>query len=189
VAEGVADGVADGVAEGVTRLRLAMLAAVWLGVVSAAALVPGCYGRNCDASFDTWGDGPGEGKMIGPDTWESTPVEGPWLPLPGARTWFFRTPELATRRVKSVTPYLSGSNAPVDAGENYTIGSGNSALVFQYPDSFSIANGTCAAYSLRVLVEFEPGGGSADAGDAGEGGGAARRTGDASPEDASADAN
>ncbi len=178
---------ANGVASRVTRLRLTVLAAVWLGVVSAAALVPGCYGRNCDASFDTWGDAPpdasAEGRMTGPDTWESTPVEGPWLPHPGARTWFFRTPELATRRVKSITPYLSGSNAPVDAGENYTIGSGNSALIFQYRDTFSIANGTCADYSLRVLVEFQPGGGSADAG-----GGAARSTGDASLEDASADA-
>lgn len=173
-------------AESVTRLRLAVVTGVWLAVTAAAALVHGCYPRNCDPSYDTWGDAPGEGRMTGPDTWESTPLEGPWLPLPGSRTWFFRTPELATRRVKSVTPYLSGSMAPVDAGANYTLGSGNSALIFQYPDIFSIANGTCADYALRVLVEFQPGSGVTDAG---ADGASDARAEDASLEGADADAN
>lgn len=139
-----------------TRLRLAVVAGVWLALSGAAALVPGCYGRNCDTSFDTWGDAPGEGRMTGPDTWESNPLEGGWLPLPGARTWFFRIPAAETRRIKSISPYVSGSLAPFDAGQNYTVGSGNSVLIFQYPTFFSIANGGCADYSIRVIVEFYP---------------------------------
>lgn len=162
---------------GATRRRLAVVAGLSAALAFAAALVPGCYGRNCDASYDTWGDGPLEGRMTGPDTWESNPVEGAWLSFPGARTWFFRVPDVATRRVKAITPYLSGSDAPQDAGQNYTLGSGNSVLIFPYADFFSIANGSCADYGLRVMVEFYPGG------DAGADGGA-----EAGPSDASTDA-
>ena len=172
----MADGsrLADGRAG--TKLRLAFVAGVWLAVTAAAALVPGCYGRNCDPSVETFGNDPGEGHFVTPTVWESNPVEGPWLRLPGSRTWVFQVPGLMGRRFKWAEPYLSGSEAPLDAGANFTVGSGNSAVMVPFADgSFFIQNTTCADYFLRVQVETYP------AEDAGADGGT-----DAGPSDAAA---
>lgn len=165
-----------------TKLRLAVVAGVWLAVTGAAALVPGCYGRTCDASYQLYGRDPGQGAMIDPDTWESNPVEGGWLPLPGSRTWFFEVPALSGRRYKRITPWISGSPAPQDAGANYTVGSGSTVIVPQ-PNGFWIVNSTCADYFLRVQVEAYP---ADDAGLDGGAEGGLPDGGDAGPTDAAA---
>lgn len=156
------------------RLRIALFAGVWTAVAGAIWLaMPGCYGRNCDLSFVTYGANPGEGHMLDAITWESNPIEGGWLPLPGNRTWVFQPPQVYNHRT-TVIPFVSGSAAPLDAGANYTVGSGNIAVVVPFPDgTFWIANTTCADYFLRVEVQIRPNpdldaGDGGDAGDAGD---------------------
>ncbi len=149
-------------------LRVAVLVGVWIAVMGAASLVPGCYGRNCDVSVEIYGNDPGEGQMIDDVTWQSNPVEGGWLPLPGNRIWVFQVPQLMGKRHRMIMPYVSGSPAPLDAGANYTIGSGNGTVIVPFPDgSFWVQNATCADYFVRVQAEIFPGpeDGGADAGD------------------------
>lgn len=154
-------------------LRLAAIGAVWLGVVGAASAMPGCYGRNCDSSLDFWGDAPGEGQMLDDVTWQSNPVEGGWLPLPGNRIWVIKPPVVLNRRFRYIMPYVSGSAAPLDAGQNFTVGSGNSTVIVPFPNGeFWVQNTTCADYFLRVQFELLPAedDGGTDAGDGGEAG-------------------
>jgi hypothetical protein len=142
--------------------RALVLAAVWATVTGAILVVPGCYGRSCESSVGRYGTEVGQGRMIDEDTWESSPQDGAWLPFPGAQLYFFEIPALGDRRPQVILPYISPIEDPnvFVAGRpasNFTLAGGNSAeLSGVGPNRFSIRNGTCADYFLRVVVSLEP---------------------------------
>lgn len=136
--------------------------ALWAIVTGAVAVVPGCYGRNCDGSVDNFGDEPGEGRMIDENTWESAAIDGKWLFFPGARIYFFNVPALGDRKPYQITPYLSPVEDPnvfhpERAPANFANGGGNlTELSGVDRNRFVVRNGTCADYWLRVVVDLEP---------------------------------
>jgi hypothetical protein len=127
-------------------------------VVSGAIFAAqGCYGRICEGSTGVFGTKPGEGRMLDENTWESTPLDAPWLPFPGARTWIIDMPQLGGRRPQIVIPYVSASPEPVRNGQSFTPGGGNIAELYNpHPDHIEVKNGTCAEYYLRVVVIAAP---------------------------------
>lgn len=135
-----------------------------IGVLAA----PGCYGRECDGSFGTFGSLPNEGHLLDPNTWESNAVDAPWLSFEGSRTWEFDLRALGDRTPHLVIPYLSGSPNPLKENKNFTVGSGNVAVILG--STFGrvyINNATCADYFLRLVVvapPYPPGPMSIDAG-------------------------
>lgn len=142
--------------------RAIVLAAVWASVTAAIAIVPGCYGRNCDGSTENFGDKPGEGRMIDEDTWESAPIDGKWLFYPGARIYFFNVPALGDRKPYDIRAYLSPVEDPnvfhpERPPNNFTLGGGNlTELSGVDRNRFVVRNGTCADYWMRVVVNLEP---------------------------------
>lgn len=160
----------------VARLPGAIVLGVFTAIAVSGGAAPACYPRNCDASLDFWGDDPGEGQMVNDLTWQSNPLEGGWLPLPGNRTWVFKPPIVQSGRVRHREIYVSGSEAPLDAGANFISGAGNIASIVQFPNGeFWVQNNTCAHYFLRVQFEIvaddgDGGSGDADSGEAGDGG-------------------
>lgn len=142
--------------------RAIVLAALWASVTAAVAIVPGCYGRNCDGSAVTFGDKPGEGRMLDENTWESAPIDGKWLFYPGARIYFFNVPALGDRKPYDIRAYLSPVEDPnvfhTDRPpSNFTLGGGNLAeLSGVDTNRFVVRNGTCAEYWMRVVVDLQP---------------------------------
>lgn len=139
------------------RRRLAVLAGLWILVSGAIFSMQGCYGRICEPSLQFFGTKAGEGRMIDENTWESAPVDGPWLHFPGARTWVFDIPALGGRKPDVVIPYVSAVAEHTKSGQSSTIGSGNIAELYGTSlDHVDVRNGTCAEYYLRVVVVAAP---------------------------------
>lgn len=144
------------------RRRVMGLVAIWAIATTAVALVPGCYGRNCDGSIVNFGDQPDQGRLIDEDTWESAAIDGKWLFFPGARLYFFNVPAFGDRKPHRILPYISpveDPNAfhPERAPSNFALGGGNlTELSGVDRNRFAVRNGTCADYWLRVEVELEP---------------------------------
>lgn len=156
-----------------TRKRLYALVSLWLAISAAVVLVPGCYGRICEPSFETFGDDPGEGMMVDENTWISGPVDGPWLWFPRQRTYIFEFKALGGRMPKSWLPYISGTAEPGKFGNNMTLAGGNLAQMYSLrANGLDIRNDSCSDYYLHLVVEAPPfppeapalDGGDADAG-------------------------
>ena len=132
----------------------------WAAVTAAVALVPGCYGRTCEASGETYGTEPGEGRMIDADTWESSQIDGKWLFYPGARVWGFEVLAWGDRRPVEIDAYVSASEAPHSPdtafGQSAKAGGNLAELSGIGQNRLVIRNGTCAQYWLRVVVHLEP---------------------------------
>ncbi len=156
-----------------SRKRLYALVSLWLAISAALLLVPGCYGRNCEGSFETFGDDPGEGMMIDENTWVSGPLDGAWLWFPRQRMYIFDIRALGGRLPEVPLAYISGSAEPAKGGNNMTLASGNLAQVYATrPNGLDLKNESCSDYYLRLVVQTAPfppeapalDGGDADAG-------------------------
>lgn len=137
--------------------RVALLGAIWAVVTGGALAVPGCYGRNCEGDVKFFGAQPGEGRMIDENTWESSPVDGRWLPYPRQRVYVLDIPELGGRTPQLVLPYISAAEDPLNQRANWTLAGGNLSELFGVrPNGLDVKNGTCADYNLRLVVVAAP---------------------------------
>ena len=131
-------------------------------------------------SEDSFGN-KGQGELVGPGIWETTPQYGKWLPFPAQRKWYLFPQQLAGTDFARVLVYISAAEEP-NPTEQYTLASGDSALIRQFPDGrnhgVEVKNNTCADFFVRVVIEGYPQAGAADAG----------ADGDASASDATGDA-
>jgi hypothetical protein len=133
------------------------LGALWTVVMGAASFASGCYGRNCDGDEVVFGHVPGEGQLLDANTWQSGPIDGPWLPFPKQRMWIFELRELGDRLPSFPVAYVSAESDPLHSGGNFTIGAGNIAeLSGADKGRLFVHNGTCADYYLRLVVESPP---------------------------------
>jgi hypothetical protein len=141
-----------------SRRRLILFALLWIGLVAGVALAsPGCYGRNCEGGIEPFGTDPGQGRMIDENTWESSPMEGEWLPYPKQRFYTINIPGLNGRTPQVVLPYLSAAPNPRKTGANWTLGSGNLTLMVNAsPNHIDIINDSCSDYYLRLVVIASP---------------------------------
>ncbi len=140
------------------RMRSVMLlVAVWSTVMGAVALVPGCYGRNCEGETAAYGRVPGEGRMVAPDAWESNPIDGKWLPFPRQRSWVFEMRDLGQRTPYLPEVFISGNENPSAENGNFTLAGGNLAEVSSVgPGRMTVKNDTCADYFVRVVAHAPP---------------------------------
>lgn len=142
------------------RRRLALgaysVAAALAGVCGLAtvATTPACLTRACDPSQGLFGLKEGEGRLLDEDTWESSPLDGKWLPYPHQRTWvLFYGGYMKGRTPTSVEVFLSADEHPNQAGSNFTQGGGDVVKMYNVTsDSMGLVNGTCADYFVRVVV-------------------------------------
>ncbi len=179
---------------GVCGLATASTLACAAVFVSAFA-TPACLTRACDPSQKTFGLEPGEGRLLDEDTWESSPLDGKWLPYPHQRTWvIYYGGYMKGRKPSSIDVFLAADERPNQAGSNFTVGGGDVVKMYNVTDdSMGLANGTCADYFVRVVVHAPRAAADAgatdatDATDAGDASDAAEARADAA-EDAPADA-
>ena len=141
-----------------TSTRVIALVSLWAVVMVAMGFASGCYGHNCDGDIVVYGRAPGEGHLLNADTWESTPVETRWLDFPRARFWIFEMKDLGDRYPEIITPYVSAQHDPThEEGGNFTNAAGNLAEISGIDKGrVAIHNGTCADYSLRLVVQAAP---------------------------------
>lgn len=113
-----------------------------------------CLTDACKDSYATYGRAPGQGSLVDPNTWQSTPIEGEWVAFPHqARVEFFHS---LGRRPYEVLVWVSAEKTPL-AASNFTLAGGDTATVFKVlPDVVSLTNGTCADYYVRVLLRAAP---------------------------------
>lgn len=136
--------------------RVLGLGALWLSVSAASLLAPGCYGRNCEGGVEVFGVEPGQGRMVDPDTWESTDIGEPWLWFPRQRYYVFDLRALGGRTPKPLA-YVSPSPEPTKNGGNFTIGSGNIVEFFNVsPNRIDVKNDTCSDYYLYLELKVPP---------------------------------
>lgn len=141
---------------------------VLLMLFATSSATTACQARSCEYSGSDFGRNPGEGRLIDANTWESTPAEGSWLPFPGERYWYFYPP-FPKRKIARVNVFISPSADP-NAGSQYTLASGNVAVIRQFADpgnrenpGISVGNDTCAEFFVRVVVDAYPAAADADA--------------------------
>jgi len=138
------------------KLRLLAFAAVWATTSAVALLAPGCYGRNCEGILETYGTDAGQGRMLSPDIWESSPVDGKWLWFPRQHYFVFDISELGGRTPQMIIPYVSAQEEP-RLGGNFTVGAGNMALISNsVPNRVDVRNDTCSDTYLRLVVITGP---------------------------------
>lgn len=169
-----------------SRRRVLAFVALWIAISAAALLAPGCYGRNCEGGFETYGPDAGQGFMVDENRWASGPMDGTWLWFPRQRYYIFDVRAFGGRAPTAIFPYISGTPEPTKNGGNYAPAAGNLAEIFSAgPNRFDIKNDSCSDYYLYVVVDLPPLPPEAPADDAGADAGIA----DASvEEDAAADA-
>ena len=137
--------------------RVVGLVTLWMVVMVGVGSASGCYGHNCDGDVKVFGHELGEGHLASADLWESSPVDGVWLPFPKQRLWIFDLHDLGDRTPFNVTPYVSAQENPNLEGGNFTIAAGNLAEISGVVnDQVVIHNGTCADYFLRLTVQAAP---------------------------------
>lgn len=137
--------------------RALLLAGLWAAVTGGLALLAGCYGHTCDGDSVRYGRGANEGRLVDPNTWESSAVDGPWLPFPHQRLYDVDLAALGDRAPALVVPYVSASQSPYAIGDNFTVGGGNlTEISGATKGHVSVRNGTCADYYLRLVVVAPP---------------------------------
>jgi hypothetical protein len=139
------------------KRRVAALAALWCIAAAGIVIAPGCYGRNCEGDSATYGAALGEGRMTSETRWESNAMDEAWVPFPRQRYIVFDIRALGGRRPRNVTPLVSGHPNPGKEGRDFTIGSGNIALQFNWlPNRVDLKNDSCSDYYLHLEVEVDP---------------------------------
>ncbi len=153
--------------------RVVALVSLWTVVMASAALFAACFPHTCEGDFVVYGRNANEGRLLNADTWESTPIDGPWLDFRAQRVYVFDLHDLGVDRLPEiVTPYVSAQKDPLHEGGNFTVAAGNlTEISGAERGKVTLKNDTCADYFLRVVVQATP---RAPAGDAG-------RDADASP--------
>lgn len=118
----------------------------------------GCYGHNCSGQIDSFGGNAGEGRLLDENTWETGPVNGPFLPFPRQQVYLLDLQELGTDRTPDkIMPYISAERDPLAEGGNYTLAAGNLVEISNSDrGKLTVRNGTCADYYIRVVVEAAP---------------------------------
>jgi hypothetical protein len=132
----------------------ALLAAVGALALAPVAATPACTTHQCDGSSVSITTG----RMVDPDTWESSAVDEPWLDYPGERLYFISYPYDVHRPPVSSEAYVAlGPTSNTTSGENWVEAAGNLAE-FSYLSSagFLVKNDTCARYYARFVVHFAP---------------------------------
>lgn len=148
-------------------------AAVALGTVAlACAFLPitsGCQGHQCDYSEADFGLLPGQGALVAndPNTWETNPIDGEWVPYPHAhRTKLFAPFNPQEREIVNVQIYISPDQHPGNTpNTNWSSGAGNLASIRDFGAQIWVDNGTCADFFMRAVITASPI--RPDAGDAG----------------------
>jgi hypothetical protein len=149
--------VAEGPAPRASRRRTIGVVALWAIVMGGVSFLAGCYGHNCDGDSITWGRNPGEGRLIDADNWESSPIDGDWIPFTRQRVVFFEMRDLGDRIPYQIIPYISAEPNPVHDNGNWTLGSGNLAEHSGAgPGTIAIKNDTCADYFIRIVATVPP---------------------------------
>jgi hypothetical protein len=133
--------------------RAIALAGLWVAVSGAVLFAPGCYGKNCDGVVTTFGQKPGEGKMLDTQTWESNPTNTPWLPFPRQQYYIFEMRSLGGRTPMFVLPFISGQSD----GASFTLGGGNLTVVSnQSANRVDVKNDSCSDYFIRLVAVAPP---------------------------------
>lgn len=140
------------------RATILALAVLWSIVTTATLVASGCYGHNCDGTGADFGQRPGEGQLIDENTWQSGPIDGPWLPFPKRQTYFFNLNALGADRVPTlILPYVSAQSDPLREAGNLAVAAGNLAEISGVDKGrVTVHNGTCADYFLRLVVMAPP---------------------------------
>ena len=137
------------------RRRVLALGSLWFSLSAAVVLVPGCYGRNCDAGSEIVGTEPGQGRMVDENTWESAALDETWLWFPRQRTYVFDIRSLMGRKLKDIDTYVSSTADPRES--SLVNASGNIALLLHpRANGIDVKNDTCSDYYLRLVVEAYP---------------------------------
>ena len=89
------------------KARILVFLGVWVVIGLVVFSIPGCYGRNCEATFATFGVDAGQGEMISENEWESNAQDGEWLYFPRQRSYLFNITAWGGRTPFQVIPYLS----------------------------------------------------------------------------------
>jgi hypothetical protein len=126
------------------------------GAIGFVALTPACQDRACLGGTADYGARPGEGNLITPDLWETTAAEAKWVRYPAQQVWFIHPQGMAQRHYSRITVYISPVEEPNTGGQQYTIASGNVAVVTQLGDMIVVHNDTCADFFFRVVAEAYP---------------------------------
>lgn len=145
----------------VSRLRhsaRSIVASAAIGVLALASPLGsvGCFTNACDGDFRTFS----AGSLVSSDTWQTSPLSGPWLPFPARRTYWLDTTALG-RMPSEVSVWVSTVERPNEGTGSFTAASGNIALVGGVtPQGMLVTNDTCSELFVRVVVRAA----SADAG-------------------------
>lgn len=146
--------------------HLVMLGATTLTTLGFVGATASCLTDACADSEVKFGATPGEGSLVDENTWQSTPLDGQWIPYPHHRTYVFNFGgKFRGRRPSAAYVYISANDKPNDFGSNFTLAGGDTATIgLLNEDGMYLRNNTCADYYVRVLVEMEPVKASPDAG-------------------------
>ena len=134
-----------------------------------------CQDTRCDGSEATYGLTPGEGSLVDDETWQSTPLSGPWLEFGPERVWTFDLRGVAgPREILEVLAYVSeaeepnGGDAAPRGRASFAVAGGNLAVMrLVEPGVFTVRNATCARYFVRVTARLGPASGGDGDGDGG----------------------
>ena len=132
------------------------------GVAITAALLapfmPACFTRACDGDSVDFGKNPGEGMLIDQDTWQSSPIDGKWIPYPHKRYYHFDVgPSLGLRTPQDIRVYIAAVEQQNTDGANFAEAAGSLAeYSYIYPGTVSIYNNTCADYYMHVQIKVAP---------------------------------
>lgn len=134
--------------------RICVLGLVWVLLSTATLCLASCYGRNCEGAARQFGLDAGDGQLLDQNTWESSPLDGEWLPFPRQSFYTFTLP-FGGRKPSLVVGSVSGQQRP-NTG-NWTNGGGN-LLEFTAvgPNQVAAINDTCSDYYVRVFAWAAP---------------------------------
>lgn len=142
------------------KARIFVFLALWLIALGVIFAMPGCYGRNCEGEYTTYGIDAGQGELISDDMWESSPTVGEWIHFPRQRGYAFDIRALGGRTPAAHHVYLSAAsrpNVPGPSQGNQTTGAGNIALVQNIgPNRIDVVNDTCSDFYMRLVVWVPP---------------------------------
>jgi hypothetical protein len=128
-----------------------------VALAPAAFSSTGCTGDDCSTSTQTWGSCM-QGEWVDDYHWQSSPIDGPYLNYPGGATWVMDpSPWMGKRTPSEVRAYLSfdaNPFAPGASGTSEAAGNLAEGLPPDNPWEVNVFNATCAAYYLRVVVEY-----------------------------------
>ena len=130
-----------------------MLGGVWAVIGGGALVFSACYGRNCEGTQQPYGLDAGQGQLITADIWQSSPVEGEWLPFPRQGSYVMTLP-FGGRRPYLAIADVSASRVP-DTDQS-TTGSGNLVEKRTAPNQVTVINDTCSDYYVRVVAFAAP---------------------------------